>query len=151
MNNEIRMDFSELSDKNDTPNLFSPKSWATEFAKETKIKQKICDIFEEDVGIVDDGRGVFAAMVQFIYECMDNEGVKDCDFENGDIKKSVNKAIMKILEMDKEKTGVEPDDFSMICKRISKTFSDSYSDSSLVKENSDEKEICDKINLSFLQ
>lgn len=139
---------------NSNPFSIALKNKEKEFKREVMIKRKICSIFEKDVGIVDDGRGVFAAMIQFIYECMDNENFYEEDFENKDIKENVNKAIMKILLLDKEKTGSDPDDFTMMCRNISKSLSNSPSDQSMIRQESDtlkdEQEICDKINLSFL-
>jgi len=82
---------------------------------------------------------------------------------------------MKILLMDKEKNGTDPDDFTMMCRHISKSLSQkssdhesprlkikSISENSFSKEKNykgqhnvdndafNEKEITDKINLKFL-
>lgn len=145
-------------EKNDFSFVKAFSSVENEKKREALIKNKIKELFEKEVGITDDGSGVFTAMVQFIYECMDQENYITVEFETGDIKDSVNRAVMKILMLDKEKNGVDPDDFTMMCRHISKSLSSKSSEgkSPLLKIGSSdedeisEEEISKKINLKFL-
>ena len=98
------------------------KAFYTETEKETIIKNKIKKIFNEEVGIKDDGSDVFSSMIQFIYECIEEDKFISIEFTTQEMKDSINKAVMKVILMDKENDN--PDDFTILCRFISKSFSE---------------------------